>query len=243
MIVGPIVFEFCLNLSWQVLRRAQLGLRNEEDPDEPPKSKGPGRPKAKAKGKAQAKAKVKGKSRAKTSMAKKTADAAAHPNQEDLPKDEVDEEKDGEEDREAEKGERSKKDDLEVGMGMEQPSAGTREGGTQDYTQAKGRGARKRATKPTNDSKDADLALKEAPLKKIRTSSHGPATFARRPQPSTGLGKAKWHGLRQAFVEVIKPHLVHYSAAEDGRGGGAQSHQNSTSPPTKCWQLLHSCIP
>ena len=40
-------------------------------------------------------------------------------------------------------------------------------------------------------------------------------TFARRYQPSSGLPKAKWEALREAFSIYIKPALEHYSAHED----------------------------
>ena len=42
------------------------------------------------------------------------------------------------------------------------------------------------------------------------------ATFARRNCPKTSYGKCKWEALKNSFNAVIKPHLTHYSAHEEG---------------------------
>ena len=41
------------------------------------------------------------------------------------------------------------------------------------------------------------------------------ATFAKRVEPSSGIGKLKWKHLKENFVATIKPALVYYSAHED----------------------------
>lgn len=43
-------------------------------------------------------------------------------------------------------------------------------------------------------------------------------SFARRAPPNTEAGLLKWNGLKTAFNEVIKPHLLHYSKEEDRLG-------------------------
>lgn len=67
--------------------------------------------------------------------------------------------------------------------------------------------------KPDKPGKPEDKKdIREPPKKKPRGQA---ATFARRVEPSTPYGRAKWSALRDAFVSVIKPTLSHYSAAED----------------------------
>ena len=71
--------------------------------------------------------------------------------------------------------------------------------------------AKKRTTKEV-EQKDGGK-VEEAKKKRVRHSES--QTFARRNQPTTPFGKAKWVALRAAFIAKVKPFLEFYSAHED----------------------------
>lgn len=70
---------------------------------------------------------------------------------------------------------------------------------------------RKNKTKKTRDGDGVETKKK----KHGASCEGGAATFARRVQPTSDFGKAKWLALRSMFATHIKPHLEHYSAHED----------------------------
>lgn len=70
---------------------------------------------------------------------------------------------------------------------------------------------KKKAKKDIKDGENPEEPKK--PKKRVR--SDVPATFARRGEPSSVFGLAKWKALRSAFEKIVKPHLATYSAAED----------------------------
>lgn len=69
--------------------------------------------------------------------------------------------------------------------------------------------------KKKNPRKEGSPEEEEAPPKRRRQRSSSPACFARRKCPSSEFGKAKWHALKRAFTELIRPRLTTYSAHED----------------------------
>ena len=133
-------------------------------------------------------------------------------------------------------------DDL---MNLEQdPSAGTNdaEGGDVEKPTRKKKMTKQDANpknektpaKPPKESKSSKRSVeteepeepkepkepKERPPKKPRSKDGGmAATFARRVEPSSEHGKAKWHAIREAFVQLIRPNLIKYSKAEDSIDG------------------------
>ena len=70
----------------------------------------------------------------------------------------------------------------------------------------------KKRTKKDVEQKDGGK-VEEGKKKRIRHTES--QTFARRIQPTTPFGKAKWVALRAAFIAKIKPFLEFYSAHED----------------------------
>ena len=76
----------------------------------------------------------------------------------------------------------------------------------------------KQEKKKKKPRKEGTPEEEEAPQKKKRQRSSTPATFARRKCPSTEFGKAKWHALKRAFTDLIRPQLTTYSAHEDTQG-------------------------
>lgn len=82
--------------------------------------------------------------------------------------------------------------------------------------EGKGTQATKRKNKEPETKKTRDGDGVETKKKKHGASCEGgAATFARRVQPTSDFGKAKWLALRSMFATHIKPHLEHYSAHED----------------------------
>lgn len=60
-------------------------------------------------------------------------------------------------------------------------------------------------------------SLEGKPKKRKAGSEKIPAaTFARRVCPKSSYGKCKWEALKNAFSDIVKPHLTHYSAHEEG---------------------------
>ena len=184
------------------------------------RGKGRGRPKAKGKSKAAAKSRgrpAKGKSKTTTPLEQ---DEEGHPTSGDGGEIEVEEGKD--------------QDDL---MNHEQdPSAGTNDaegGDVKKPTQKRKKMTKQDAdpknektlAKPPKESKSSKRSVeteepKERPPKKPRSKDGGmAATFARRVEPSSEHGKAKWHAIREAFVQLIRPNLIKYSKAEDSIDG------------------------
>ena len=73
----------------------------------------------------------------------------------------------------------------------------------------------KQEKKKKNPRKEGSPEEEEAPPKRRRRRSSSPASFARRNCPTSEFGKAKWHALKRAFTELIRPRLTTYSAHED----------------------------
>ncbi|CAL1131372.1 unnamed protein product [Cladocopium goreaui] len=73
----------------------------------------------------------------------------------------------------------------------------------------------KQEKKKKNPRKEGSPEEEEAPPKRRRRRSSSPASFARRNCPKSEFGKAKWHALKRAFTELIRPRLTTYSAHED----------------------------
>ena len=83
--------------------------------------------------------------------------------------------------------------------------------------------------KAPNQKRDRDPAKIPEPKTKVQQTGEGPktrkrtggepATFARRPQPTSKFGKVKWNALKEVFLGEIKPKLVAqsvgYSSKED----------------------------
>ena len=96
---------------------------------------------------------------------------------------------------------------AEASAGSEIPKGGKRlKGGKEKDEETPADAALKRKQKATKDMKDN---------KKPRKPVGEATTFARRYQPTSFLGRAKWEALREAFSIYIKPALAHYSAHED----------------------------
>ena len=51
--------------------------------------------------------------------------------------------------------------------------------------------------------------------KRVRVKGEEPKTFARRVQPTSSFGKAKWTALKEFFGKIIKPHVQFTSGHED----------------------------
>ena len=68
--------------------------------------------------------------------------------------------------------------------------------------------------------KEADPSVGEGPepaerKKRVRVKGEEPKTFARRAQPTSSFGKAKWIALKEFFGKIIKPHVQFTSGHED----------------------------
>ena len=73
----------------------------------------------------------------------------------------------------------------------------------------------KQEKKKKNPRKEGSPEEEKAPPQRSRPRSSSPATFARRKCPSTEFGKAKWHALKRAFTDLIRPRLTIFRAHED----------------------------
>lgn len=68
---------------------------------------------------------------------------------------------------------------------------------------------KKREAPEVREDKKEDIPPQAA--KKLRGEA---STFARRVEPKTEAGKLKWHALKDAFCQIIKPKISTYSVAE-----------------------------
>eukprot|EP00435_Cladocopium_sp_Y103_P043434 s967_g12.t1 len=219
-----------------VLRRSQLALKApENDEDKGERKKGPGRPKAKAKSKSKAKAKAKSK------VCKKVADNKggdkdgghdATASTSDIGKGDVKDAtpEDGEvrqdpsagtdssESKPSEKAAKRKKINKDPEMSDGKPIKKIKQGKVQkpkktDVIETNNtKDTEKTETPEKPETENTDKPKEEPPQKRPRGQA---ATFARRPEPTTEYGRAKWSALRDAFNSIIKPRLTHYSAHED----------------------------
>lgn len=208
----------------KVLRRSQLALKTDdlEDGTEEGK-KGPGRPKAKAK------AKAKGKAKAKARAREPKAKARAKNADKDLEKKSSEPERLTPENVEGEAPDAVPNNREE----KQDPSAGTKDDTMEKTTEDTKPKKRSRVPKKPSGAMDKEKNSEESGKddtkedtdkdgkedKKKRQRCGEAATFARRPYPSSEFGKAKWSSLRDAFLRIVKPKLVAYSAFEDCSGG------------------------
>ena len=195
----------------QVTRRAQLGLKVKPDAEEaePEPSHEKGK-KAQAKGKATAKAHAKAKAAAKETAAKAKVSAKA-------------------------KACQSAKGGGDQANGQSPPEIVAGDDGDGKKPPVEGQDALRRLGAASNleesmreeepsksakskRPKDGSEVQDEEPRSKRgrRPAGEGPQSFARRVQPATELGSLKWRYIREAFIDHIKPHLIHYSSHEAG---------------------------
>ena len=73
----------------------------------------------------------------------------------------------------------------------------------------------RKITKTQDDKKENAEKEPEKEKPNKRTRNMETQTFARRVVPTTQFGKDKWHALRGAFADVIRPTLKYFSAHED----------------------------
>ena len=225
--------------SSQVLRRAQLALKSTEEDDKGGHSKP--NPKGKAKGRPKAKGKtgVKSKAEAMAKNKQKSQEPSEHDDEgekscEDSDmkeKDESCEVEDANKVPTSDSHNPEQTDKPECAEEAEKPKprrkrtkAAPEETGASevDTTQAKAKATKTKKQK-TDNAKTDDKKTRgkkaspgvddiEPAAKKTKTE---PATFARRAEPSSTLGRAKWLALRDAFKDLVRPHIKYYTAHED----------------------------
>ena len=190
--------------------------------------KGPGRPKGKGKAKAKAKgSKAKGKG-------KGVKDGDEYDDQvedeEEEPQEEEQKDEEAKEDEEANEEEQKDEEAKEEEQKDEEAKEEEPKKPVVPKAKAKGKAAKAKATR---DSKKRQVEAEQVEGEGGENTSKGnqdegagviparkrckgeAATFAKRTEPTSSIGRLKWHALREAFGQVIKPTLAAYSKAEE----------------------------
>ena len=167
------------------------------------------KPKATAKAKSSAKAKAKGKGKGKA----KKQETKAKEKLEEHKRRRKHEKLEGEEAEEAKESEGGTAD-AETGVAPKDGKIANGDGEAVVATPPAKKIPKKSEGKPGPDK--PGQSDKPVPARKRRArNGEGEKTFARRRCPTTEMGAAKYHAIRNAFTDNIKPFLTHFSHHED----------------------------
>ena len=226
--------RFCdvLNLALRSAEDAEGGEQGKGKCKGKKQRKGPGRPKGKGKAKAKAKgSKAKGKGKG-VKDGDEYDDQVEDEEEEPQEEEQKDEEANEEEQKDEEAKEEEQKDEEAKEEEQKDEEAKEEEPKKPVVPKAKAKGKAAKA-KATKDSKKRQVEAEQVEGEGGENTSKGnqdegagviparkrckgeAATFAKRAEPTSSIGRLKWHALREAFGQVIKPTLAAYSKAEE----------------------------